>query len=92
MTDTINNHQNLEEFMNRCKPDTILDVFFKDHGNWVIPEALRTRPTAQQLLNNPYMCSQTIHHRDHFASIRISSGWNIYIDSPFDEKAFHDAR
>lgn len=81
--------QTLGEFMTRCKPNTVLDIFFKTaNGEDTIPPELSDRPTAQQLLDNTYLNGLTIDHRDHFANIRISSGWNIYINQEFDQKAF----
>lgn len=80
------------ELIARCKPNTIIDVFFHDpDGVDRIPTQLGYRPTVTDLRRNTWLCSQPVSRREHFNSMTISSGWTFYVPSPFDPAAFDEA-
>lgn len=81
-------------FLQRIKPDTTVDLHFASSG-FGIPEQLQEpRQTAKTLCDNEYIVTRLIHERRHFVDPgqRITSGWDVYIDEPFDEQRFMKAQ
>lgn len=79
------------ETISRCKPNTTIDVFFRElDGVDRVPPELGYRPTVADILANQWLCAQPVARREHFNGVGITSGWTLYVPAPFDERAYRD--